>query len=115
MAAGMGEARIGGGARRKRPGASNATTNLSSSIEYHGRSISYFTLKVETIIVNESVRYSDIGSVTSDGRFGISTSLAHGWVLWVAWGILGLYKVVGLRYMKPFWKMSVFGIRQLAT
>ena len=108
MAAGMGEARNLGGRRRIRPTASNATINQSTSIEYHGRSISYFSLKVESILIKDSVRYIVSGKVSSDGRFGVQTSLAHGWILWTAWGILGLYQVIGLRYMKPFWKMSVF-------
>src|ERR1700733_3557570 len=32
----------------------------------------------------------------------------HGWMLWIAWGILGFWQIGTMRYLKPFYRPSVW-------
>ena len=32
----------------------------------------------------------------------------HGYMLWIAWGVLGFWQIATMRYLKPFFKPSVW-------
>ena len=32
----------------------------------------------------------------------------HGWMLWIGWGVLGFWQIGTMRYLKPFYRPSVW-------
>ena len=42
---------------------------------------------------------SDLGVIFIDK--GVNVLLVHGWLMWGAWSVLGLFQVISLRYLRP--------------
>lgn len=40
------------------------------------------------------------------GDYDFSIYLKHGWLMWAAWGILGLIQLASNRYLKMFWRVN---------
>lgn len=48
----------------------------------------------------------EVGGDGGGGDYDYSIYLKHGWLMWAAWGILGLLQIVTNRYLKVFWKFN---------
>ena len=44
----------------------------------------------------------------SDRTYNTNFYLAHGWVLWFAWGPLGLVQIMSGRYFRVWWKVNMW-------
>ncbi len=63
----------------------------------HGPNIQYFDLKVfkDPVTGAYSINGFDQGQKSK-----LRATLAHGWLLWIAWGLFGFLQVVSNRYLK---------------
>eukprot|EP00347_Sterkiella_histriomuscorum_P024123 403332230 len=48
----------------------------------------------------------DVYESGGGGGYDFSIYLKHGWVMWAAWGILGLIQIISNRYLKVYWKAN---------
>lgn len=57
-----------------------------------------------SIYISEDGDVSDGGG--GGGDYDFSIYLKHGWLMWAAWGILGLLQFASMRYLKVFWRVN---------
>ena len=75
-----------------------------AAFTYHGNNRGKFTMRIPTSgVVN--------GGGASDGNRNLDFFFIHGWLMWAAWTVFGLIQVASNRYLKPFWRVSMWVYR----
>jgi hypothetical protein len=77
-----------------------AASTKAGHVGYHGpNSFGWFAIEIDD---SGNVKYVS----TDIGHFDFY--VFHGWTAWAAWGLLGFIQVFSNRYMKVYWKASMW-------